>query len=215
MRALARTGIRVPQCAWGATQKGSAFSVLLDMAASKFKYESCSLQVRLPEDYTAEIQEWSRKHISNEVLYEEEDGTYGRDEHSHLTICLGLKEADLDKYIIKAETLVGTSLSTKSVQVWETNKFDLFCISLLPSYELTTLNEELTKLADPKYARSTFKPHISIAFVKKGLGKKIMKELSWHDRHVIEEREWLIAEHLELVNREGRFLPITLPGSQE
>lgn len=178
------------------------------MSSNTFKYESCSVQVKLPEDYIAEIQEWSRKHISDDILYLDPlDGSYGRDLHSHVTVCLGLNEGDLEKYSGLAKDLAASSLSTKAVIVWETDLFDLVCLSLLPSDELLQLNAELTQIADKNYARRKFTPHVSIAFVKKGIGRRLIGKLPWAEKNVIENRQW-IASEIELVNRRGEFIPL-------
>lgn len=178
------------------------------MAATKFKYESCSVQVKLPDNYIEDIQTWSQKHISDDILYHDpEDGSYGRDPHSHITLCLGLDEKDMEKYAAITKNYLGSSLSTKSISVWETDKFDLICLTLVPSDVLTTINTELTALADKRIARRKFTPHISIAFIRKGLGSRIIHKMSWHDKSVIQDREWSMDE-LELVTKQGQFIPL-------
>lgn len=196
------------RCAF--TRPASSFASFASslMAATKFKYESCSVQVKLPDSYIEDIQAWSQKHISDDILYfDPEDSSYGRDTHSHITISLGLDEKDTDKYTAITKDYVGSSLSTKNVVVWNTDKFDLICLTLLPSDVINTINTELTTLADKRIARRKFTPHISIAFIRKGLGNRLIRKMSWHDKHVIEDREWSMDE-LELVTREGRFVPL-------
>lgn len=185
------------------------------MATGGLRYESCSIQVRLPEEYAAEIQEWSRKYISDEILYFDKDGDYGRDTRSHITVCIGLREKDLGSYVPLIEESFGAELATKGVKVWEQKDFDVILLAVRESYELTTAFRKLKPLADEKLVRRKYEPHISIAFVKPGLGNSLIRSLSWAQRSVIENREWILEE-MEMVTRDARYLPIQkLTGTQE
>jgi 2'-5' RNA ligase len=177
------------------------------MAASSFKYETCSVQIRLPEDYTQTIQEWSRKHIPDELLWNDAGGTYGRDSRSHITLSLGLRDDRIADYLEIVKPHLGADLATKNITVFETDKFDLILLAVQEDDVLTQMYEALSKVANLKYVRRTFTPHVSIAFITKGKGKQLVKRLSWADRQPLENFDFQMNE-IELVTRQGAFVPI-------
>jgi len=182
------------------------------MASSKFKYESCSLQIKLPDSYIETIQAWSTMHISDEMLFDDETKTYGRDTRNHITISLGLRDDHIDAYTDIASEYWGSELATTSVRVFEMDKFDVVYLAVQEDDVLTQIHSKVSPLANKKYVRRDFKPHVSIAFVRRGIGKKLVKQLSWADISVIENFEFTLNE-MELVTREGSFVTIKRPGS--
>lgn len=178
------------------------------MASSKFKYETCSLQIKLPDAYIETVQKWSRKHIPDEILYDDATKTYGRDPRSHITISLGLRDDQIDAYKEIVGEYNGAELSLTEVKVFETNNFDVILVGVQQDDVLTQLNAKITPLANKKYVRRQFQPHVSIAFVRRGIGKKLVRQLSWQDRSSIEKFEFEMNE-VELVTREGVFVPIS------
>jgi hypothetical protein len=184
------------------------FSPLIGMASGKFKYESCSLQIKLPDEYIETVQEWSRKHIADDIIFNSDYGTYGRDTRSHITISLGLRDDCIPEYESIVKEYIGTELSTSKVTVFETKKFDAIVLGVLADDALTQMHSKLTSLANPLFARKHYTPHVSIAFVKPGIGKKILKQLSWADLQPVQDYSWTMDE-IELVTREGSFITVS------
>jgi hypothetical protein len=177
------------------------------MASSKHKYESCSLQIKLPDSYIETLQQWSNTHISDDLIYQEPNGTYGRDTRNHVTISIGLKEDQFTKCAAIAPECYGIKIATETVKVFENDKFDVILLGVREDDILNGIQKQISALADSKLVRRKFTPHVSIAFLKKGYGKKVVKQLSWHDRQSVENFEWEIDE-IEMTTQEGGFLPV-------
>lgn len=178
------------------------------MSSQKFKYESCSCQIKLPDEYIERIQKWSQRFIPDDFLYDDGSGTYLRDPRSHVTISLGLQESQQEALKGLVKLSIGADLVANKVEIWEMEKFDVVFVSVLQDDALTQLYEKVSALAMKKYLRHKFSPHISIAFVKPGLGKKILRKLQWEDVQELEKYDWKLQE-VELVTREGKFESLT------
>ena len=196
---------------WSRRDEARPFTRSVSMASSKLKYETCSLQIKLPDSFIEKVQEWSRRHISDELLYDDETKTYGRDTHNHITLSLGLRDDEIDAYAEIVSEYIGSELSLTNIGVFEMQNFDVIFLEVQEDDVLTQLYNKITPMANKKYVRRSFKPHVSIAFVRRGLGKKIVKQLSWHDRSLLEKFEFTLDE-VELVTREGQFVPIRMKG---
>jgi 2'-5' RNA ligase len=125
------------------------------------------------------IKNWSGliQKIDDNELYDDGSGTFGREEEQHITILYGFyKQVNgddfkeiLDKYKepIEAE-LTGISL-------FENEDFDVVKIDVKPSKELLAIRKEVEDFpATIRYKE--FHPHMTLAYVKKGEGKKYVQK---------------------------------------
>ena len=111
--------------------------------------------------------------IDKEDIYEVEGENYGIQSNPHVTILYGLhEEVSLDQIKSVFEDLKGgIDISIEGIGVFENEKFDVVKFNVVPIGALQNLHDKLSELPNtneyPKY-----EPHITIAYVKKGFGKK-------------------------------------------
>ena len=118
------------------------------------------------------------KAISEKDIYQDpEDSTFGLEIESHVTLLYGLHSDEIgDKEVFDAcgknfNKLTLTNLSLFSNEKYDVLKFDV------KGKELFKANERLSKFPHttnfPEYH-----PHCTVAYLKSGHGKKVIKELN-------------------------------------
>ena len=94
----------------------------------------------------------------------------GRESEHHLTILYGLTSPTPDDVESFAKASCPVSLMTNGVSVFETEEHDVVKIDVIsPSAEL--LHSVLKKYVPNEDKWPAYRPHITLAYVKKGLGR--------------------------------------------
>lgn len=132
-----------------------------------------STQIQAPKELADKVLEFSAK-IPEEDLYVE-DGDYGRETDIHVTIKYGLVTDSPTAIHTALEEYGGKEIKVKlgKTSLFEAKgdtKFDVLKITV-ESEELVELHELLSKLENGD-KHPTYKPHMTIAYLKAGLGKK-------------------------------------------
>jgi len=111
--------------------------------------------------------------INEEDIYEVEGENYGIQKNPHVTILYGLHEGvALDEIKSVFEGInEGINIKIEGIGVFENEKFDVVKFNVVPNGVLQDLHDKLSEFPNsneyPEYM-----PHITIAYVKKGCGKK-------------------------------------------
>lgn len=111
--------------------------------------------------------------ISKEDLYiKEDDDTYGIQKKPHVTLLYGLhsnvKPEDIEPLI---KDIKGLTIKVNGIDIFENDDFDVVKFNVINNSKLNETFKKLSKLPNSN-TFSEYKPHITIAYVKKGLGKK-------------------------------------------
>lgn len=113
--------------------------------------------------------------ISNDDLYKSDDPTYGKESNPHCTILYGLKP-NVPESTIKStlSNIKKNELNIKAnkIDCFENEDFDVVKINI-ESKLLHKINSMLLSLPH-KIFFDKYIPHITIAYVKPGLGKKYL-----------------------------------------
>ena len=133
-------------------------------------YEFGCAMIEVPFD------DWSQiaGMIDPEDVYEVEgDRSYGIQDNPHVTVLYGLHSSvsveDLKQAISGfSEELV---VAVDGIGVFENEDFDVVKMNVVPSGGLLRLNEMVSALPNSN-EYPEYKPHITIAYVKKGRGRK-------------------------------------------
>lgn len=127
-----------------------------------------SVQINVPKNITKKIMDWSTQEIEDDDLYEEPG--YGREEESHVTVLYGLHT---DSPAIAKEIAKRTepfTLELRKVSLFIDNPlFEVMKISIRCS-EIHELNSLFRKKTEYTNKHDDYKPHITIAYIKKRKG---------------------------------------------
>lgn len=115
--------------------------------------------------------------IDPEDIYTESgDSTYGIQKNPHVTILYGLHD-DVTEDEVKSvfDNFDGNiNIVVDGVGIFENEKFDVVKFNVNPDGALQELNDRLSEFPNSN-EYPDYKPHITIAYVKKGTGKKYVK----------------------------------------
>ena len=136
------------------------------------EYKLSSTQIYVPNDLSAEILNFTLS-IPEEDLYTEEEGM-GRELEVHITVKYGLMSESPEevKEALKQYGKKEIEVELGDVSLFENpdEKYDVVKVDVI-SEDLHQLNALFSKL-DNKDSHPQYTPHCTIAYVKKGLGKK-------------------------------------------
>lgn len=128
------------------------------------KWDYSSVQVKIPENVAKKMRAFGKTIPDSEIT------AWGRTEHPHVTVKYGLHSASPDvlQQVNLPKKLTGRM---SAVTVFENPKFDVIKVDII-SPDIMKFNKMLTKELPNTQTFKNFHAHATIAFVKKGFGKK-------------------------------------------
>tara|TARA_R110002020_G_scaffold90534_27_gene220521 strand:+ start:7861 stop:8403 length:543 start_codon:yes stop_codon:yes gene_type:complete len=140
------------------------------LSEEEYKYEySCVMC-----DLTDPLLLNKMKHIVDSVPYEAL-ADYGREYESHITALYGIHTNNVD--VIKgkmSDTKTPFKFKFKGLSLFENEDFDVLKFDI-ESEDLINLNKKLREL-DYTSSYKDYKPHLTVAYVKSGMGKQLLHE---------------------------------------
>lgn len=138
------------------------------------EYEYASTQLDLPTGFANKVLSYGLEIPDALLNVKEDDDTMGREDKPHITVLYGIdtkKVTDVEKAVGKQPPI---TVELGKVSFFENSEkgYDVLKVDV-KSEELDKLNKKLRKLL--KASGNTFdvyKPHITIAYLKKGKAKK-------------------------------------------
>ena len=148
----------------------------------------------------AKIPDWEEYHIAgideNDVYIKPMDDSYGLETQPHVTVVYGIHEDEIDEETIAnviRENLRPLTVKINEVDVFEGKDYDVVKYNVPITPELKKYRELFLKFPNTQ-SYPEYKPHMTIAYVKPGTGKKYKRKLrepfsvtfvkgvySWHD----------------------------------
>jgi hypothetical protein len=128
----------------------------------------------LPEDVAHKIIAWGHQHIPNKDLFVDKDGGLGRETDIHATVKYGLLDP------VPTEELLAVFADTEPFEIqlapaslFEQEDHDVVKLDVI-SPALHNLNRRVCQAAPYFDTHPTYIPHITIAYVKKGMGDHLV-----------------------------------------
>ena len=147
-------------------------NTMLTIVSSAAAREFSSTQINAPDAIARKVKSWGKENIPDSDLYDEEPG-FGRESNVHITVKFGL-HTDSPEEVEKVVTGFGRfKVKLGEISQFEGEKYDVLKIDV----ESARLHELNGLIADSVECTDTFpvyKPHMTIAYVKKGKGKKFL-----------------------------------------
>ena len=132
-------------------------------------YKYGCVMIETPFDNWSEI----TSIIDVQDLYNEPgDNPYGIQNNPHLTLLYGLhKEVTPEMVESALDGFKGSKININGVGIFENEKFDVVKLNVDPTGSLLVMHDKLCEFPHTSYY-PVYEPHITIGYVKKGLGKK-------------------------------------------
>jgi 2'-5' RNA ligase len=132
------------------------------------------VRLDVPENIK-KIHSKTTKEIDEKDLYKEEkvagDWTHGIEDKPHLTVKYGLEFDEPDKVIDALKKEKGGTVQIKEVEIFDNENYDVLVVRC-ESKALDKIHSRLTRILNIEDKYPEYKPHITIAYFKKGRAKK-------------------------------------------
>jgi 2'-5' RNA ligase len=137
-------------------------------------YDYGCVMIDVPVKNWNEIISW----IDTDDLYEVEGENYGIQERPHLTLLYPvLKNVKFDvvKNVLKSILNKEILIEIEDIDLFENEKFDVVKFNVKNNEYLNKAHNDLKNNIPNEDKYDIYKPHITIAYVKKGMGEKYKK----------------------------------------
>lgn len=143
------------------------------------RYVYSSTQINLPSPLASEIIRWGEECIPDSDLFvDPNDIGFGREDETHVTILYGLHSDNPDdvRKLLTGVDSFEIELGKTSLFTWS-DKFDVIKIEAFGD-ELHRLNKLLSRLPSTQMF-PYYKPHVTIAYIKKGSCDKLVGSMNF------------------------------------
>jgi len=158
----------------------------------------------------AKIPDWEDKHLAGidpKDLYEEEGEDYGYNDTPHITILFGIHEDEIDPDVIMEiikKYMKPVISMVREISIFESDdkKYDVVKYDIPVTKRLKKYYNLFKDNFSNTQTFNEYRPHVTLAYVKKGRGKKYAKKLdepfevkfhkgvySYHDKDKYGEEE--------------------------
>ena len=145
------------------------------MSSDNHKFSDSYLIANLPEKVCDNIISWGYDHIPCDDLYvDPDDPSFGREKEIHATVLGPIDETSLRRITVAVNNEQPVKCSLGKVKLFTTNsKYDVVILDLLGK-DILELNKNLGQSIKNTPRFPKYVPHVTIAYVKKGLGEKYL-----------------------------------------
>lgn len=163
-------------------ERGGEGDAIISVSRARFhedyertEHKFSSTQVDLPESEAKQVQALGQKLIPDSAIYTDpKDDSYGREEHPHVTVKYGLHTEDAAdvRRVLADEPPVTVRMGKTSIFPAKGDaQYDVVKIDV-DSPDLHRLNAKISKALKVTDTHPEYKPHVTLAYVKKGEGSK-------------------------------------------
>jgi len=152
------------------------------MSKKNVKYKFSSTQVDMPQEFATELMEWGKKNIANEDVYTDpKDPSLGRENEIHITLKYGLHSANSDEVVklLRGESAIELKLG--KISKFRGDDYDVLKIDI-ESDDMKRLNKVISDNVKVTDTFPDYRPHMTIAYVKKGTCNNLLKSKKFDGR---------------------------------
>ena len=157
-------------------------------------HDYSSTQVNLPKETTRAIKDFGFKIPDKELYTEKGDDSYGREDKPHITVRYGLETTDVKDIAPAFEGIDPIKVRFGKVSIFESDNYDVVKIDV-ESAGLHKANKKVGETVSlPGETFKDYAPHATIAYVKKGEGKKYIGDKSLEGQEAVIDSVFLSAK---------------------
>jgi len=144
-------------------------------------HDYSNTQIEVPPEVSKKVVAFSKKIPEEELYIDPEDPSYGRDEDPHITVRYGLETNDPSSLEKAFSNFGSIEVKLGKISTFETDEYDVVKIDV-NSEDLKRANELVGEVEEvPGETYKDYRPHLTIAYVRKGQGQKYVGEDSFQD----------------------------------
>lgn len=133
----------------------------------------------------SKIKGWEENHLSGideeDVYVKPMDDSYGLEEQPHITVLYGIHEDEVDPSVVvdmMEQKMDPIKVQIKEIDVFENKEYDVVKYNVPVTKELQAYRDMFMESFANTQKFPEFHPHMTIAYVKPGKGKKYKKILN-------------------------------------
>ncbi len=132
-----------------------------------------STHLLLSHELAQSVIHWGREEIPEEDLFQDtQDPDFGRENEPHVTVLFGILDTNPDKFRYFFSTQKPIPIKLGRISTFANEKFDVVKIEVT-SPALRELNAEMREKFPHHQAFPSYRPHVTIAYLKPGKGKRL------------------------------------------
>lgn len=174
----------------------------VDVAAT---HDYSSTQVNLPKSEADEVRKVAAKIPDADIYTDPKDPSFGREENPHVTVKYGLHTADPKEVEPLIKGIGPITAKIGKVSIFENDGFDVVKADV-NSPQLHALNKKIAEGTKVTDTHPDYKPHVTIAYVKKGMGEKYIGDKSLEGKEIT-------FDTLTFSGKDGKEHPFKLTGT--
>ena len=179
------------------------------MGTDDTTYTYSSTQINIPDPLRSEILKWGGAQVSKGDLFDHEDAEGGLEDIPHCTVLYGIRSASPGgTHKALSEFDGDVELSLGPMQVFDGNdEYDVLVISV-DSPDLQRLYDLLKRYVPNSSKWPVYKPHVTVAYMKKGSARQLDGDASFKGRQIK-------AEGVLFSGKDGRKVTIHIGSAGE
>jgi len=130
------------------------------------------------------IDGWEEKHLAGidekDVYIKPSDDSYGLEENPHVTVLYGIHEDEVDPSVVTdmiEQKMEPIKVKISEIDIFENEEYDVVKYNVPVTDELKEYREMFMNSFENTQTFPEYYPHITLAYVKPGTGKKYKKTL--------------------------------------
>jgi 2'-5' RNA ligase len=129
--------------------------------------------------------EWGKTHVTDDEIYVETGcPLYGRENDIHITALYGIEDKTPGVIVEAVSGFGEIAFQLKNIDIFPTWKFDVLVIDVV-SEDLHKLNQMLCEITQHADCYQKYKPHITVAYVKKGFCRRYQNNKTFKNKSFI------------------------------
>lgn len=130
------------------------------------------------------IKGWEKNHlegIDEKDVFKPSDDSYGLEEKPHITILFGIHEDEIDPSVVVdmiEQKMEPIKVQISEIDVFEKEEYDVVKYNVPVTKKLQKYRDMFMDAFENTQSYPKFNPHMTIAYVKPGTGKKYKRKLS-------------------------------------
>lgn len=143
-------------------------------------YDFSSVHIDLPKSLSQEILAWGKENIiDDDIFVSQSDPSFGREDEIHSTVLYGIHSSKSDQVKKLASDQKPINAKLGNIEIFDNPpNFDVVVIKVI-SEDMKRLNKIFSDNIAHTNKYKNFRPHVTIAYVKKGKGYKHRKVKNW------------------------------------
>ncbi len=151
-----------------------------------------------------------------DLYFKPGDDSYGLEQEPHMTLVFGIHEDEIDPNIVRdvmEQNLHPIKVMIKEISIFEQEEFDVVKYEIPVTPEIQRYRKLFLKFPNTQEFPD-YKPHMTIAYVKSGTGKKYAKKLEQPLIVIFNKAVYSLHENGELVQKQYVFPKEEIEGLQ-